>query len=238
MPALIKRNGRIHRRICHRHGILLLKPGADHKHTQERGRFRWEYVRVVGTFVSNTLTFATGGINLWQNSNGLYQKYKAGEQISIEDVATVALNAATCVAAGTGMVKEAKNLGKMMKEDNVVGQLKESVGRFGSGSKQSLRSESGTELRISDRSKEICCQGTFDSVEASLDYHFTEYRKEVGAVDIDQYVRKVESFSQNLRGARKSYPTEGTLGAIRYTKSGKYIIIGPDKKILSFGLER
>ena len=69
-------------------------------------------------------------------------------------------------------------------------------------------------------------------------YHFKEHGKEVGAVDIEHYVRKAEGFSQNLRGARKSYLTEGTPGAVRYTKNGKYIIIGPDGKILSFGLER
>lgn len=53
-------------------------------------------------------------------------------------------SAAVCVASGKGIVGEAKTLGKMMKEDNVVGRLKESVGRFGSGFKQSLRSEGGS----------------------------------------------------------------------------------------------
>lgn len=43
-------------------------------------------------------------------------------------------------------MKEAKTLGRMMKEDNVVGRLKESVERFGSGFKQSLRSEGGSNL--------------------------------------------------------------------------------------------
>ena len=81
-------------------------------------------------------------------------------------------------------------------------------------------------------------QGSFDSVEDSLRYHFKEHGKEVGAVDIDQYVRKAENFSRKLGGARKSYPPNGTPGAIRYTKNGKYIIVGPDGKILSFGLAR
>ena len=91
---------------------------------------------------------------------------------------------------------------------------------------------------ISDISKEKWGKGTFKSVEDSLKYHFKEHGAEVGAVDIEHYVRKAEGFSQNLRGARKSYLTEGTPGAVRYTKNGKYIIIGPDGKILSFGLER
>ena len=38
--------------------------------------------------------------------------------------------------------------------------------------------------------------------------------------------------------ARKSYPSNGTSGSIRCTKNGKYIIIGPDGKILLFGLAR
>ncbi len=91
--------------------------------------------------------------------------------------------------------------------------------------------------RISDISKEKWGRGSFDSVEDSLEYHFKEHGAEVGATDIDQYVRKAEGFSQNLRGAKKSYPRDGTPGAVRYTKNGKYIIIGPDGKILSFGLE-
>ena len=78
----------------------------------------------------------------------------------------------------------------------------------------------------------------FDSVEKSLDYHFGEHGSQVGAKDVDEYVRKAEGFKQNLRGAKKGYPKKGTPGAIRFTKNGKYIIIGPDGKILSFGLER
>lgn len=72
--------------------------------------------------------------------------------------------------------------------------------------------------RISDISKEKWGRGSFDSVEDSLEYHFKEHGAEVGATDIDQYVRKAEGFSQNLRGAKKSYPRDGTPGAVRYTK--------------------
>lgn len=91
---------------------------------------------------------------------------------------------------------------------------------------------------ISDESKEKWGKGTFDSTEDSLKHHFDKHGEEVGAKDIDQYVRKAEGFSQNLKGASKSYPDNGTPGAIRYTKNGKYIIIGPDGKILSYGLAR
>ena len=108
-----------------------------------------EYVRTAAAFVTNAAIFAGGGISLWQNSDKLYQKYKAGElkldwETAAEAGAAV-FSAAACVVSGAGMVKEAKNLGKMMKEDNVVGRLKESVGRFGNGSKQLLRSGGGNE---------------------------------------------------------------------------------------------
>jgi len=106
------------------------------------------------------------------------------------------------------------------------------------GSRDGSASSWGKGPQISDHSKEVWGQGNFDSVEDSLRYHFKEHGKEVGAADIDQYVRKAENFRLNIKGARKSYPPDGTPGAIRYTKNGKYIIIGPDKKILSFGLAR
>ncbi|MBE6111803.1 MAG: hypothetical protein E7195_02130 [Peptococcaceae bacterium] len=91
---------------------------------------------------------------------------------------------------------------------------------------------------ISDKSRNVWSNGTFDSVDESLIYHFKTHGAQVGAADIDQYVRKADAFKQNLKGAKKSYPSEGTAGAVRYTKNGKYIILGPDGKILSFGLAR
>jgi len=91
---------------------------------------------------------------------------------------------------------------------------------------------------ISDANRAVWGKGTFESVDESLMYHFRIHGAQVGAMDIEQYVRKAEGFKTNLKGAKKSYPKEGTPGAIRYTKNGKYIILSPDGKILSFGLER
>ncbi|MDE6981822.1 MAG: hypothetical protein K2P60_10550, partial [Lachnospiraceae bacterium] len=91
---------------------------------------------------------------------------------------------------------------------------------------------------ISDASKDIWSKGTFDSIEDSLKYHFNKHGQEVGAKDINQYVRKAKEFSKNLKRARVSYPKEGTPGAKTYTKNGKYITIDSDGKILTFGLER
>lgn len=107
-----------------------------------------EYVRTAATFVTNAAIFAGGAISLEACRYDLYQKYKAGELgwnwENAAEVGAAVFSAAVCVASGKGMVGEAKTLGSMMKEDNVVGRLKESVGRFGNGSKQSLRSESGS----------------------------------------------------------------------------------------------
>ena len=80
-------------------------------------------------------------------------------------------------------------------------------------------------------------RGTFDSVEESLQYHFDKHGEEVGAKDIEQYIRKANGFRENLKGAKKTPLENGTPGSVRYTKNGKYIIIGPDEEILSYGLE-
>ena len=91
---------------------------------------------------------------------------------------------------------------------------------------------------ITEDSKEKWGKGTFDSVEESLKRHFRKHGAEVGARDINDYVNKAYEFSKNLKRAKRAYPDDGTSGAIRYTKNGKYIIIGPDGKILSYGLAR
>ena len=78
-------------------------------------------------------------------------------------------------------------------------------------------------------------RGSFDSAAESLSKHFEFHGAEVGAKDVDQYLRKAEAFAQNLRGATKK-PVEGaTPGVTRYKKQGKYIDIDRDGNIISFG---
>ena len=68
-----------------------------------------------------------------------------------------------------------------------------------------------------------------------LQWHFNKHGAEVGAQDVEQYVRKAEAFKQNLRGAN-SYPVYGEVpGVKRYVKNGKYIDLAPDGSIVSFG---
>lgn len=79
-------------------------------------------------------------------------------------------------------------------------------------------------------------KGSYSSAEESLNKHFAKHGAEVGAKDVDQYLRKVESFAQNLKGAREVKISGATEGVYRYYKNGKYIdIIKSTKEIISFG---
>jgi RHS repeat-associated protein len=80
-------------------------------------------------------------------------------------------------------------------------------------------------------------QGSYKSPEASLEYHFDRHGDEVGAADIDSYLRKAEGFAQNLKGATKSRVDGATPGVTRYKKNGKYIDLDADGKIISFGAQ-
>ncbi|EPX60107.1 hypothetical protein D187_002193 [Cystobacter fuscus DSM 2262] len=78
-------------------------------------------------------------------------------------------------------------------------------------------------------------EGSYDSPLDSLQKHFAKHGAEVGAKDVSQYLRKARGFAQNIKGAQK-FPIEGaTEGVIRYVKSGKYIDLAPDGRIVSFG---
>jgi len=150
--------------------------------------------------------------------------------------------AGSLVVTATGALVSAQGLGSGYAMANIIGdnhrRLDEYLRRFdpcgegpGNGGTPGLGSASPESLRRWNK-------GTFDSVEASLDYHFRTHGADVGASSVDQYVRKAEGFAQNLRGATRSYPQIGTPGAVRYTKLGKYIILAPDRTIISFGLAR
>ena len=78
-------------------------------------------------------------------------------------------------------------------------------------------------------------KGSFDSQEDSLNKHYNKHGDEVGAKDMQQYLRKAESFAQNLRGAKKARISGHTQGVTRYYKNGKYIDLAPDGTIISFG---
>ncbi|MCQ2601215.1 MAG: hypothetical protein MJ184_07615 [Treponema sp.] len=82
-------------------------------------------------------------------------------------------------------------------------------------------------------------KGTFSNANESLLYHFDKHGKEVGAINIQQYLNKAKGFSQNLKNAKK-IPSKNSLtgeyNATRYEKNGKFIILDNETKdILSFG---
>ncbi len=70
---------------------------------------------------------------------------------------------------------------------------------------------------------------------ANVTKHFDKHKREVGATDIEQYMRKAEAFKQNLRGAKRTSVNGYNDNVTRYTKNGKYIDLTPDGKIVSFG---
>jgi RHS repeat-associated protein len=77
-------------------------------------------------------------------------------------------------------------------------------------------------------------KGSYDSIKDSLIDHFFRHGNEVGATDVQSYLRKAEEFTRNLKNSRK-YAVDGfTEGAIKYVKNGKYVIMLRDT-ILSFG---
>lgn len=77
--------------------------------------------------------------------------------------------------------------------------------------------------------------GSFDSADDSLEYHYNKHGAEVGATSKEQYYRKAEEFSKNLKGATKKNVSGYTEGVVRYYKNGKYIDLAPDGSIVSFG---
>ncbi len=75
-------------------------------------------------------------------------------------------------------------------------------------------------------------KGTFDSVFDSIRYHFATHGSEVGAKDFLQFLRKATEFSRSLRGATRTYLSDGK---IRYEKNGRFVIKDAEGFILSFG---
>ncbi len=83
-------------------------------------------------------------------------------------------------------------------------------------------------------------KGTFDSVYDSLARHYYNHHNDIGinATSVKQYLDKAKGFRLNLKGTRKAPSHKGVEGAIRYSKNGKYIILAPDKTIISYGKVR
>ena len=78
-------------------------------------------------------------------------------------------------------------------------------------------------------------KGSFNCIQDSLAQHFEKHGMEVGANNVEQYLRKAEHFKINLRGASKNYVKGAVDGVIRYSKNGKYIDLAPNGTIVSFG---
>lgn len=81
-------------------------------------------------------------------------------------------------------------------------------------------------------------KGSFSSPSDSLNYHFRKHGDTLGIANIVSYVRSADAFRRNLKGAKKSKVSGGTMNVYRWKKNKKYIdICGSSKtgKIISYG---
>ena len=78
-------------------------------------------------------------------------------------------------------------------------------------------------------------KGSYDTIKDSLIDHFYRHGESVGAKSVDNYLDKAQQFASNLKRAKKYNVTGYTEGAVKYVKNGRYIILDPNKNILSFG---
>ncbi len=79
-------------------------------------------------------------------------------------------------------------------------------------------------------------EGSYGSSRQSLVDHFKRHGKEVNASTPEQYLRKAEEFSRNLRGAQTRNVNGPTEGVVRHMKNGRYVDIARDGRIISYGL--
>lgn len=97
--------------------------------------------------------------------------------------------------------------------------------------------ESAGQRQVPNKLAALWHNGTFPSVETSLNYHFNKHGSEIGSKDMLNYIRSADTYRGNLKGARTIKQTQPTPG-YRYIKNGKYIDIAGDStkgKILSYG---
>ncbi len=87
----------------------------------------------------------------------------------------------------------------------------------------------------SNKSNNNWHEGSFDSPEESLQYHYDEHGTEVNAANAQDYANKANNFANNRKGAEKSFVDGCVDNVTRYSKNGKYVDIAPDGRIVSFG---
>ena len=83
-------------------------------------------------------------------------------------------------------------------------------------------------------------QGTFDTPEQSIDYHYFKHGTEVSASTRDQYIKKATDFANRVlkKGTKSKYVGGATPNTYRYIFNNKYIDLswnGVEHIIVSFG---
>ena len=149
---------------------------------------------------------------------------------------------ATGVGGAPGGVLYLAGVGEMAIGGTVVETGVQTIARSSNSLKDDIQNfkESGNETPNStggggEVNIEKWNKGSFDSYEDSLEYHFNKHGKEVQATSKEQYYRKANEFSKNLKGAKQKNIQGSTAGVTRYYKNGKYIDLAPDGTIISFG---
>lgn len=147
-----------------------------------------------------------------------------------------ALGGAAAISGGIviGMLLSTEEVGESKEElDEFVKEQEEKKKQENNKNKPNNKKdeEPEAELNVGKWNK-----GSFENATKSLLKHFKKHGEEVGAKDVQQYLRKAEEFARNLKGARKVHNIRGeTSNVTRYYKNGKYIDLAPDGTIISFG---
>jgi len=77
--------------------------------------------------------------------------------------------------------------------------------------------------------------GSYGSSEESLIDHYDKHGEEVGAQDEIDYMNQARNLQDQLRRARGRTVSGSTHGVVRKERSGRYVDIAPNGKIISYG---
>lgn len=193
--------------------------------------YKSEYDYYLGRVIGDTLSIIQGAFSIISGIKTIISALTGGTALTVGSGGVLSIGGITIVGVGVaaGAVQ--------VKYGNAV--LVASTSNFGNDFSRlrelsSNKGSSKTGQSSLDTGK--WNKGASNTAEESLRKHYNKHGEEVGATSPEQYLRKAEDFSKNLKGARKAYNIPGyTEGVTRYYKNGKYIDLAPDGTIISFG---
>ena len=189
-----------------------------------------QYANAAWSDLSNAQDKINKKIESSVSNKNVYNSYKF-----VSDVAQTAA-AAKGLSSGVGSIKNIGKAGESAEFAGVGGytsKIAEEESRLSNVSKAVSKEADSMSEGVNNAGK--WNKGSFDDAADSLEYHFKKHGNELGAKDVDQYLRKAEEFAKDLKGATKKQIGGSTSDITRYYKNGKYIDIASDKTIISFG---